>query len=231
MDRMLPPTTARRISSKLSALPALAIAAYVLATSPASATPPIGQTVLSGPFRAQVRKNINVNQWVPLPLLNLQIQSSDENWGFDVITVDAQYAAADASGRPSSSGWHSHPAALTMVQVLQGTVMQWDHETPNCLSAYPAGSIWFESPGHAHNVFNTDPKGPAVVRITYILDRSLTVTRTDEPDPFTNSQTVSSAPPATVCASNVAVRAVPSPEKAAKSAKNAKTADSHPAAE
>lgn len=184
-------------------------AAFVFVGFPVLATPPVGQTVVSGPFRAPVRDNVNFNQWSQNPLFNLQIQSSADNWGFDVITVDAQYAPMDANGRPSSSGWHSHPATLTMVQVLQGTVMQWEPHNPNCLTPFPAGSVWFESPGHAHNVINMDPKTPAVVRVTYILERRLTVTRTDEPDPFTGGTTVSSTPPAAACAPHVAAGAVP----------------------
>jgi hypothetical protein len=164
----------------------------------AMATPSFGQTT-SPALRAKVLQNLNANHWGSMPLFNLQLQSSPDNWGFDVVQVEAQFAPADASGKPGSSGWHSHPAAIAMVQVVQGTGSVLSAEDRSCLTVYPTGAVFFEQQGNVHHLFNMDPKIPLVIRVTFFVERNITATRTDEADPATGSLTSANPPPSAVC--------------------------------
>ena len=42
-------------------------------------------------------------------------------------------------------------------------------DAPSCLVYYPTGSMFTESAGHMHNVFNFDKKTPAVTVATWFL--------------------------------------------------------------
>ena len=161
-------------------------------TVPAGATPPFGFT--SQTFRGKITGNLGVQQWNPGPLFSVLMQSSPDQWGFDVVQGTTEFAAADSTGRPSQSGWHDHPTALSVGLVIQGTV--WSHAAgANCLRAYPVGTVFFERSGEIHNNYNIDPKTPAIVRIIHFVDRSQSVTRRDQADPVTGSATSSAPPP------------------------------------
>ena len=158
----------------------------------AEATPPSGFT--SQTFRGKITGNVSAHQWNPGPLFTLLIQSSNDPWGFDVVQGTTEFAAADPTGKPSESGWHDHPTALSIGLVVQGTV--WSHAAgTNCLRAFPTGSVFFERAGEVHNNYNLDQRSPAVVRIIHFVDRNLTATRRDRPDPVTGSTTASTPPP------------------------------------
>jgi hypothetical protein len=101
----------------------------------------------------------------------------------------------DAIGRPSQSGWHDHPTALSIGLVIQGTVWSQDARSPGCLRPIPTGSVFFERSGEIHNNYNLDPRTPAVVRIIHFVDRNQSATRRDQPDPVTGSATAASPPP------------------------------------
>lgn len=172
---------------------ALLVAALGWLTVPLTATPPFGFT--STTFRGAIAGDVNANQWDPSPLFSLQIQSSADQWGFDVVQGTTEFAAADASGKPSQSGWHDHPTALSIGLVVQGTVWSQEGSNPSCLQAIPTGSVFFERSGHIHNNYNLDPKTSAVVRIIHFVDRNQSATRRDQPDPLNNSTTTATAPP------------------------------------
>lgn len=157
------------------------------------ATPPFGFT--SQTFRGRIAENVSAHQWNPGPLFTLLIQSSNEQWGFDVIQGTTEFAPADAMGRPSQSGWHDHPTALSIGLVVQGTVWSHDAHELNCLRPIPAGSVFFERSGQLHNNYNLDPRTPAIVRIIHFVDRNQAATRRDQPDPVTGSATAASPPP------------------------------------
>src|SRR5437660_753098 len=106
------------------------------------ATPPFGFT--SQTFRGQVTANVQASQWDPSPLFTLLIQgSTTSEWGFDVVPGTTEFAPMDLMGRPSQSGWHDHPTALTIGVVVQGTL--WAQEKPNlnCLVVHPTGAVFF----------------------------------------------------------------------------------------
>ncbi|HYO82088.1 MAG TPA: hypothetical protein VES20_11845 [Bryobacteraceae bacterium] len=167
----------------------------LLAAAPLAATPPFGFS--SQTFRGKITGNISAHQWNPGPLFTLLIQSSTEQWGLDVVQGTTEFAAADANGRPSQSGWHDHPTALSVAIVVQGTV--WSHAAgSHCLRAFPTGSVFTEKMGEIHNNYNLDPKTPAIVRITHFVDRNQSATRRDQPDPVTGAST-SGPPPSAVC--------------------------------
>lgn len=155
-------------------------------------TPPFGFN--SQTYRGKIADNIGVQQWFPGPLFSLLIQSSNEQWGFDVVQGTTEFAPMDGMGRPSQSGWHDHPTALSIGLVIQGTV--WSHAAgSNCLVAFPTGSVFFERSGHIHNNYNIDPNTPAVVRIIHFVERNQNATRRDQPDPATGSTTTTAPPP------------------------------------
>jgi quercetin dioxygenase-like cupin family protein len=166
--------------------------AICLLTVPLYATPPFGFT--SQTFRGKISGNASAHQWNPDPLFTLLIQSSPEQWGIDVVQGTTEFAPADATGRPSQSGWHDHPTALSIGLVVQGTV--WSHAAgSNCLQAIPTGSVFFEKIGEIHNNYNLDSRTPAVVRIIHFVDRNRSATRRDQPDPSTGSTTTAAPPP------------------------------------
>ena len=163
-----------------------------LLAGPVYATPPFGFS--SQTFRGRIAENVGAHQWNPGPLFTLLIQSSPDQWGIDVVQGTTEFAPADATGRPSQSGWHDHPTALSVALVIQGTV--WSHAAgANCLRAFPTGSVFFERSGEIHNDYNLDPRTPTVVRIIHFVDRSQSATRRDQPDPMTGSTTAAAPPP------------------------------------
>lgn len=156
------------------------------------ATPPFGFT--SQTFRGRIAQNVGAYQWDSSPLFSFLMQSSNEQWGYDVVQGTTEFAPADVTGRPSQSGWHDHPTALSVALVIQGTVWSHDHDA-NCLRPIPAGSVFFERSGQIHNNYNLDPRIPAVVRIIHFVDRNQPATRRDQPDPVTGSTTTAAPPP------------------------------------
>ena len=156
------------------------------------ATPPFGFT--SQTFRGRIAGNVSSHQWNPGPLFTLLIQSSGEQWGIDVVQGTTEFAAMDAMGRPSQSGWHDHPTTLSIGLVVQGTV--WSHAAgANCLETLPTGTVFFERSGQIHNNYNLDPRTPAVVRIIHFVDRNQSATRRDQPDQVTGNPMTASPPP------------------------------------
>ncbi|MBI3679062.1 MAG: hypothetical protein HY235_01435 [Acidobacteria bacterium] len=176
--------------------PAGLLALFWIVPAMLNATPPFGFS--SQTFRAQLSGNVHVSQWEG-PLFTLLIQSTTSpEWGVDVVPGTTEFAATDASGRPSQSGWHDHPSLLTIGIVIQGTV--WAQEKPfNCLVPRPAGSVFFERRGEIHNIYNLDTRVPAMVRVLHFIDRGEASTRRDQPDPLTGDPSVASPPPP-VCA-------------------------------
>ena len=149
---------------------------------------------VSQTFRTKIPDSINVNNQWDGPLFNLQIQSwNGPGWGFDIVQGTTEFAAAVTA--PSQSGWHDHPTALTIGQVVQGTL--WIQEKPDygCLRAYPTGSIFFERSGGVHNNWNLDPTSPTVVRVIHFVQRTEAATRRDQPDPVSGSNAVAMQPP------------------------------------
>jgi quercetin dioxygenase-like cupin family protein len=171
---------------------AFIMTAFCLA-DPVYATSPFGFN--SQTFRGRIAGDVGAHQWNPSPLFTLLIQSSNDQWGFDVVQGTTEFAPMDATGRPSQSGWHDHPTALSIGLVIQGTV--WSHEANNlsCVRAIPTGSVFFERSGEIHNNYNLDPSTPAVVRVIHFVDRNQAATRRDQPDPVTGSATTASPPP------------------------------------
>jgi quercetin dioxygenase-like cupin family protein len=171
----------------------LIVTAACLLAAPVCATPPFGFS--SQTFRGRIPGNVGAHQWNPFPLFTLLIQSSNDQWGVDVVQGTTEFAPMDATGRPSQSGWHDHPTALSIGLVIQGTV--WSHAAgANCLQAIPTGSVFFERGGEIHNNYNLDPRTPAIVRIIHFVDRNQAATRRDQPDPATGSPTTAAPPPA-----------------------------------
>jgi hypothetical protein len=169
----------------------LAMGIWLIA-APAHATPPFGFS--SQTFRGRIADNVGAHQWNPSPLFTLLVQSSNEGWGFDVVQGTTEFAPADAMGRPSQSGWHDHPTALSIGLVIQGTV--WSHaKGADCMRALPVGTVFFERSGEIHNNYNLDSTTSAVVRIIHFVDRNQNATRRDQPDPVTGSTTTATAPP------------------------------------
>jgi hypothetical protein len=160
---------------------------------PLRATPPFGFS--SQTFRGRITDNVGAHQWNPSPLFTLLIQSSNEQWGFDVVQGTTEFAPMDAMGRPSQSGWHDHPTAVSVALVIQGTVWSHDAQHLDCLRIIPAGSVFFERSGQIHNNYNLDPQTPAIVRIIHFVERNQSATRRDQPDPVTGSTTSSATPP------------------------------------
>jgi hypothetical protein len=156
-------------------------------------TPPFGFT--SQTFRGRIAENMGAHQWNPNPLFTFLIQSSNDQWGYDVVQGTTEFAVMDATGRPSQSGWHDHPTALTIGLVIQGTVWSHHRSSGNCLRALPTGSVFFERSGEIHNNYNLDPRTPAIVRVIHFIDRTQTATRRDQPDQVTGDANVASAPP------------------------------------
>jgi hypothetical protein len=170
-----------------------ALATAIIMAGSLCATPPFGFS--SQTFRGRIAEHVGTHQWGPNPLFTLLIQSSGDNWGYDVVQGTTEFAPMDASGRPSQSGWHDHPTVWSIGLVIQGTVWSHGADNLNCLRALPTGSVFFEHSGEIHNNYNLDPRTPAIVRIIHFIDRNQTATRRDRPDPVTGSATTSAPPP------------------------------------
>ena len=169
------------------------LAALVLWTPPVQATQRVGFSAEQ--FRGPISTNVGTAQWDPGPLFSVLIQSSSEAWGYDVVQGTSTFAPADAASNPSQIGWHSHPTALSIVLVVQGTLWEQEKEGPNCLTPHPAGTVFFERPGHIHNDYNLDRNAPVVVRAFHFIERSVPATRIDQPDPLTGDPNIASPPP------------------------------------
>jgi hypothetical protein len=189
------------MSCRLSA----AITVLALSVGVAQATPDFGVTKQA--FRNPIPMNVYSSQWSPAPLFNLLMQSSSDQGGYDVIVTTNTYAPVNAQGTPSQSGWHDHPVAIGFVQIVQGAV--WTQEQPNfnCLTYHPTGSVLIERRGEIHNVYNLDKQTPAILVVTFLMERSEPATRTDQPDQVTHDPNVASPPPA-LCAESPAPPAV-----------------------
>jgi hypothetical protein len=168
-----------------------------LVSQPAFATAQIGYTSTS--TRSQIPINLYATQWGGSPLFTFIMQSSTMAWGYDLIHATNTFAVASPDGTPSQSGWHDHPVPIGLVQVISGGVWIQEQSEPTCLTYYPTGSMFVEGSGHLHNAFNFDKKTPGVTLATWFLERYLTSTRRDQPDPITGNPTTASAPPMGLC--------------------------------
>jgi hypothetical protein len=173
------------------------IGTLALASVLANATPQIGYTSQS--TRSVIPSDVYASQWGQAPLFNFIMLSSTDPWGYDLIHATNTFAVASADGTPSQSGWHDHPVPIGLVQVIQGGIWMQEQDSPNCLTYYPTLSMFVEGAGHLHNVFNFDKKTAAVTLATWFLDRNLSSTRRDQPDPITGSATLASLPPTALC--------------------------------
>ena len=173
------------------------IAMLALSSTSAQATAAVGYTSVS--TRTPINNNIYTTQWVPAPLFNFVIQTSNTNWGYDLLHATNTWAVAPSAASPTQSGWHSHPVPIGLVQVMQGGIWMQEQDSPGCLTYYPTGSMFVESAGHLHNVFNFSTKTAAITLATWFLERYLPGTRVDQPDPITNDPSVASAPPTALC--------------------------------
>jgi hypothetical protein len=174
----------------------IVVGGVALTSGLALATPQIGYTSVS--TRTPIPANLYATQWGSSPLFNFILQSSTDPWGYDFIHATNTFAVASAT-TPSQSGWHDHPVPIGLVQVIQGGIWMQEQDSPTCLTYYPTGSMFVEGAGHSHNVFNFDTKTAAVTLASWFLERYLTSTRRDQPDPTTGSTTVASPPPTTLC--------------------------------
>ena len=127
------------------------------------------------------------------------MQTSDSAWGYDMIHATNTFAAAAADGTPSQSGWHDHPVPIGLVQVIQGGLWIQEGSNLGCLTYYPTGSMFVEGAGHIHNAYNFDKKTPAITLATWFIERYLSSTRRDQPDPVTSDPNVASPPPTQLC--------------------------------
>jgi hypothetical protein len=171
-------------------------AATIFATS-AFPTPSINYSSTS--IRSPIPQNLYATQWGQSPLFNFVMQSSADPWGYDLIHATNTFAVAGPDGVPSQSGWHDHPVPIGLVQVVSGAVWIQEESSPGCLTYYPTGSMFVEGAGHRHNAFNFDQKTAGVTLATWFLERFLTSTRRDQPDPVTNDPNHASPPPTTLC--------------------------------
>jgi len=169
------------------------LAAVAISAGSALATPAVGVTGQTS--RSPITVNVYATQWGPSPLFNLLLMTSNENWGYDLAHVVNTFAPADANGTPSQSGWHDHPVPLGLVQIVQGAL--WIQEKPNlgCLTYYPTGSVLIETQGNIHNAYNFDKTTPAVLSVTWFVERNVPALRRDQPDQVTGDPNVASAPP------------------------------------
>lgn len=173
------------------------LAGLALLSGSALATPAIGYTSVS--TRTPITSNLYSTQWGQSPLFNFVLQTSGDAWGYDLLHATNTFAPAAADGTPTQSGWHDHPVPIGLVQVVQGGVWVQEQDATSCLTYYPTGSMFVESAGHLHNVFNLDKKTPGVTTATWFLERFLSSTRRDQPDPVTGNPTVASPPPTGLC--------------------------------
>ena len=160
----------------------------------ALATPPVGMTSQAS-FRSPLKVNIYSTQWGPSPLFNLLLQTSPGDWGYDLVQGVGTFAAADASGTPSQSGWHEHPVPILLAQIVQGALWIQDKTRLDCVTYYPTGSVVIETKGYIHNAYNLDKKTATIIYTTSFRERHLTAGRIDYPDPITGDPNVASPPP------------------------------------
>jgi len=173
------------------------VTAWALFPGSASATTQVGQT--SASTRSLINSSVYSTQWVPSPLFNFVLQTSNSDWGYDLIHATNTFAVAAADGTPSQSGWHSHPVPLGLVQVTQGGLWIVEASDLTCMTYYPTGSMFVEMAGHPHNAYNFDRKTPAVALATWFIERYLASTRIDQPDPTTGSRPRPLRPPTALC--------------------------------
>src|SRR5258705_86375 len=102
------------------------LAGLALFSGSALATPSVGMTSQS--TRSKITFNLYSTQWGSTPLFNMVMQTSGDQWGYDLIHAQNTFAPATADGTPSQSGWHNHPVPIGFVQVIQGGV--WIQEAP-----------------------------------------------------------------------------------------------------
>ena len=173
------------------------VTGLVLLSRLALATVQVGYTTSS--TRSQIPTNLYATQWGVSPLFNFVLQSSSAMWGYDLIHATNTFAPASPDGTPSQSGWHDHPVPIGLVQVISGGLWIQEKSDSACLTYYPTGSMFVEGVGHLHNAFNFDRKTPAVTLATWFLERYLSSTRRDQPDPITGNPTMASPPPTSLC--------------------------------
>jgi quercetin dioxygenase-like cupin family protein len=173
------------------------IAGLTLFAGAALATTQIGYTTTS--TRSVIPSNLYTTQWGGSPLFNFILQSSADQWGYDLIHATNTFGVASATGTPSQSGWHTHPVPIGLVQVISGGLWIQEGADLTCLAYYPTGSMFVEGAGHVHNAYNFNKTTPAVTLATWFLDRNLSSTRTDVPDPITGNPTVASPTPTAIC--------------------------------
>lgn len=77
-------------------------AALALVPGLALATPAIGYTSQS--TRTAITSNLYASQWGSLPLFNFVMQSSGDQWGYDLIHATNTFPMPSADGTPSQSG-------------------------------------------------------------------------------------------------------------------------------
>lgn len=194
-----------------------ALAALALYTSPVQATPPYGVTIQA--FRNPIAVQVKGMQLEPRFFLFIEGPQSAESdssqnvaasnkqrlvefsndVGYDIIQTTNVFAPVDAQGKPSTSGWHDHPAPVGFVQIIQGAL--WTQEAPDftCLTYHPMGSVLTEHRGDIHDAFNLDPNVPTILRTTFFLDHNEKSLRTDQPDQVTGNPTVAAPPPTRLC--------------------------------
>jgi hypothetical protein len=170
------------------------VALLAIALETALATPPVGMTSQAS-YRSPLKLNIYVTQWGSSPLFNLLLQTSSDAWGYDLVQGIGTFAAADANGTPSQSGWHEHPVPILFTQIVQGALWIQDKSRLDCLTYYPTGSIVLESKGYIHNAYNLDKKTATIIYTTSFRERYLTVGRIEYPDPITGDPNIASPPP------------------------------------
>jgi hypothetical protein len=186
-------TAAAQRHSGAGLVRALILVAACLPASQLCATPASGFTAQA--FRGQITQNVSAHHLSGDPLFMLLLHSSVGQQGYDVIQATAQFAPLDSMGRPSQTGWHDHPTAISIGLVIHGTI--WLHQDTklDCARPLPTGSVFFQRDGTLHNVYNFDPATPAVVQVFHLIDRNEAALRRDQPDPITGDPMTATTPP------------------------------------
>lgn len=185
--------TSRRMRRSASLVRATILAAVCLPPSQLWATTSFGFTAEA--FRGEITQDVRAHQSAGDPLFMLLIHSSAGPQGYDVVQITAEFGPMDDMGRPSQTGWHDHPTAISIGLVIEGTI--WLHQAPNldCARPLPAGSVFFQHNGAIHNVYNFDPTTPAIVQVVHLVDRNETAIRRDRPDQVTGDPATATPPP------------------------------------
>ena len=142
----------------------------------------------------------------------LLLHSSAAPKGYDVIQVTAQFAPVDPMGRPSQTGWHDHPTAISIGLVVQGTIWVQQATNLDCARPLATGSVFFQRDGTLHNVYNFDPTTPAVVQVFHLINRNETALRRYQPDPITGDPMTATTPPLCPAGVSAADSATDSPD-------------------